>query len=338
MQQIPPCIPERVRSWIAARRPRRVVEAAGPRAQVMRDVGGKRDPLRSLELRLPEQRLSSDSADRQRHPWVETVLELPSDAVLRRQLALPRQVRDQLHSVLGYEIDRLTPFARSEVYFDARVLDDPPGAAKLRVELAVCRRDQARDWLDTLRQAGAPADRLAWAGAWPGANLLPAGERPQRRNWGLLINAALGLLAVLLVVLLLISPLWQRQQTHQALEDQLRELRARAAEVAQVREELEQARVGSVAVLQRKADAPRMTDLLRELTDLLPDGTWVQTLNYREGEVDIRGESTQATALIALLENGPGISNVTFRSPVMQIASSGTERFHIAFTYQRPDS
>jgi general secretion pathway protein L len=103
-----------------------------------------------------------------------------------------------------------------------------------------------------------------------------------------------------------------------------------------VRDELERARLGSVEVLNRKREQPQMTDLLREVTDLLPDDTWVQTLNYRDGEVDIRGESAQATALIGLLEQGPGISGATFRSPVMQVAQSGKERFHIAFTYSRP--
>ena len=85
-----------------------------------------------------------------------------------------------------------------------------------------------------------------------------------------------------------------------------------------MREALERARLGSVAVLERKRDYPQMTELMLELTELLPDGTWVQTLNYRDGAVDLRGESTQATALIGLLERGAGINNVTFRSPVMQ--------------------
>ncbi len=115
-------------------------------------------------------------------------------------------------------------------------------------------------------------------------------------------------------------------------------MRIAAEEVQQVRDDLERARLGSVEVLQRKREQPRMTDLLRELTDLLPDGTWVQTLNVRDGAVDLRGESTQATALIGLLEQGPGISQVTFRSPVMQVGGTGQERFHIAFTYSRPEA
>ncbi|MBK1705574.1 PilN domain-containing protein [Halochromatium glycolicum] len=336
LQQLSQCFPPRLRNWIAERRPRRVIEVDGTQARVMRDTGGHRQQLGDLALDIRAEQLPGQAAERQRPAWVETLLELPADAVLIRRLRLPAQVRDQLRTVLGYEIDRLTPFSRDDVYFDARILGEQGAGKQLDVELAICRRDQTRGWLEYLRRIEAPADRLTWSGTWAGANLLPPAERPRRRRLGLLINAALGGIALLLVLILLVSPLWQRQQIHQDLENRLRELRGRATEVTRVREELEQARVGSVAVLQRKAEAPRMTDLLRELTDLLPDGTWVQTLNYRDGEVDIRGESTQATALIALLENGPGISNVTFRSPVMQIASSGNERFHIAFDYQRP--
>jgi general secretion pathway protein L len=62
----------------------------------------------------------------------------------------------------------------------------------------------------------------------------------------------------------------------------------------------------------------------------------VQTLNFRDEEADIRGESDQATALIGMLERGPGIAAVRFRSPVMQVASTGQERFHISFQYTRP--
>jgi general secretion pathway protein L len=142
---------------------------------------------------------------------------------------------------------------------------------------------------------------------------------------------------IMLLAAVLASPIWQKQQEQEALQRQLRTVRIAAEEVASVREELERARLGSVEVLQRKRDQPRVTDLLRKLTDLLPDDTWVQTLNYRDGEVDIRGESGRATALIGLLEQGDGISEVSFRSPVMQVAGTETERFHIAFKYTRSE-
>jgi general secretion pathway protein L len=134
----------------------------------------------------------------------------------------------------------------------------------------------------------------------------------------------------------LLTPIWQKEAEQEQLQRTLTRLRVQAEEVTQVREQLERARHGSIVVLQQKRTQPRMTDLLRELTDLLPDHTWVQTMNVRDNDVDIRGESGQATALIGRLEKGPGISGVSFRSPVMQIAADGNERFHISFVYQRP--
>jgi hypothetical protein len=80
-----------------------------------------------------------------------------------------------------------------------------------------------------------------------------------------------------------------------------------------------------------------MIDLLRELTERIPDDTWVQSLEYQSGEVQLRGESGQATALIGLLEQAPGIDGVSFRSPVTQVARTGKERFNLAFTY-KPDN
>lgn len=63
----------------------------------------------------------------------------------------------------------------------------------------------------------------------------------------------------------------------------------------------------------------------------------MQNLDFREGEIQIRGESAQATALIDLLDQAPGITDVTFRSPVVQVAGSGKERFHISMKFKRQE-
>jgi general secretion pathway protein L len=266
----------------------------------------------------------------------ETWLELAADDVLLRTTALPAQVRDKLHQVLAYELDRLTPFPAAEVYYDARVLGPVARGTKLSVEVAVCRRDGVSDWLERLREGRSPAARLTWEGAWPEANLLPPADRPRPSIAGTLLTQLLAIVVLLLLATVLATPIWQRQQMQQTLDAELRRVRTAAVEVEAVREELERARLGSVEVLNRKLEQPRMTGLLKELTELLPDGTWVQTLNVRDGEVDIRGESDQATALIGRLESGPGISAVRFRSPVMQVANTGMERFHISFSYSQP--
>jgi len=135
----------------------------------------------------------------------------------------------------------------------------------------------------------------------------------------------------------LATPLWQMQQIRDERAGQIEELKKRAEKVKEVRAALELARQGSTAALKRKLDQPRMIDLLLELTDRLPDNTWVQNMDFRDGDIQIRGESEQATALINLLDQAPGITAVTFRSPVVQVGGSDRERFHISLKYKRPE-
>lgn len=324
------CLPRRPRLWLASRHPDLVILPHNERAEVFLDVMGERQLISAIDLQSQERALALGAARKQ--PWRRTLFELPADVMLTRRLQLPAQVRDHLRQVLTYELDRLTPFNSQQVFFDARVLTSH--GSKLDVELALCPREQATAWLEHLANSQLPVSTLTWAGAWPEANLLPPQARPRPKLAPLLLKWLLLLLVLSLIAAVLITPLWQRHHQQERLTQELRRVSAQAEQVSQVREALERARLGSVAVLERKREHPRMADLLLELTDLLPDDTWVQTLNYRDGEVDIRGESGQATALISLLERGPGISNVTFRSPVMQVAASGSERFHIAFKYQ----
>lgn len=334
--QVLGCLPRRPRLWLASRHPDLVIAIQGDEVTLFRDVIGERQLIGSISLQ-PVSALSAVLQSVNKAAWRQRVLELPDGMVLTRRLLLPARVRDNLRQILTYELDRLTPFSPSEVFFDARVLAVMSQGSKIDVELALCPRDRIAAWIENLQIAGFPLSKLTWSGAWSAANLLPPDARSSHWRLSSLVPWLQVLVILTLVGALLITPLWQGSVYQQRVTHALRTVSAEAQEVSSVREALETARRGSVAVLERKRGHPRMTDLLLELTQLLPDGTWVQTLNYRDGEVDIRGESTQATALIGLLERGAGISNVTFRSPVMQVASSGSDRFHVAFIYQAAD-
>lgn len=267
-----------------------------------------------------------------------TLIELPADRVISRTVSFPVQVRENLVQVVGYEIDRLTPFRPDQLCFDFRQHDEQSKGDKLSVEIAVCRKDQVQDWIERLRNAGAPADQITWDGAWPRANLLPSADRPKRSAKALIASRLLFILVLCLAAAALAGPVWQRTQILENLEQEVAELQTQAKEVYELRDAIELARQGSVAVLERKSEQPRMIELLRELTDRLPDNTWVQNLDFRDGDVQIRGESTQAAALIGLLEKAPGFADVAFRSPIVQVAATGKERFHVSFTYSRADT
>jgi general secretion pathway protein L len=332
-----PCLPAALRRRLANRDRRLVVAPAGDSASLVLAVGDEREPIGTLDLagRDPLPGAVGGGSKELRH---RTVLMLPAESVLTRRVSLPVLVRDNLAQAIRSELDRLSPFTPDQVVYDFAPRPVAKGDARLQVDLALCRRDRADGWLQRLREAGSPVDQVTWEGAWSRANLLPEPERPRRRQ-PLLdpVKLLLGLAAVLAVAAL-VTPPWQKARVLESLEGEVRKARAQAVQVDEARQELERARRGSTEVLRRKWEQPRMLELLRELTERIPEDTWVQSLEYQDGEVQVRGESGQATALIGLLEEAPGIDGVSFRSPVTQVARTGKERFNLAFTYKPADA
>ncbi len=334
------CLPSPLRRQLALRDRRLIIAVDDPgrsQARLYLVTGEMREDLGPLDLGARDA-LPGTVIEGGKDPHRRAVLELPAGAVLTRRTSLPAQVRDNLAQVLRVELDRLSPFKADQVVHDWRVVSGGKGEPRIGVELALTRRDRVDAWLKRLRDGGSPVDQVTWEGAWPRANLLPLAERPRRRQPLLDPTKLLLALSLILGGAALATPLWQQSRTLEGLEAAVRKARAQAVQVDQARQELEQARRGSTEVLRQKLEQPRMLDMLRELTDRIPDDTWVQSLEYQNGEVQLRGESGRATALIGLLEGAPGISGVSFRSPVTQVAQTGKERFNLAFSYQRAAS
>ena len=260
-------------------------------------------------------------------------IKLNKDAVLTRTAAFPTQVKQNLKQVVGYEIDRLTPFRADQVFYDFRIQRSGSPGSHLVVELSLCPQDRVQFWDGLLREAGLPLSGVDWEGAWEEANLLPAAQRPKPALARMWATRLLALFVMILAAAVLISPLAQKREVAIVLERQADDLRFQAGHVTGLRSKLDQARQSAELVLTEKQRYASLVELLRQLTERIPENTWIQNLDYDKGEVQLRGESTQATALIGLLEEMPGIDGVRFRSPVVQIAAKGKERFHISFRY-----
>ncbi len=326
------CLPKLLQGFLMRRHRLLIVEPEGASARLSLATGQERETIGELDSSggLP---VPGILAGLSKNGGYRTLLLLPHEAILTRTVSFPAQVRGNLPQVMRYELDRLSPFQAHEVVFDFLPRTGPKGGERLTVDLALCRRDRVEGWIKRLGEAGSPIDRISWDGAWPRANLLPPEERPRRRLQVFSVNKLLLLLALLLALAVLFTPLWQKGRIVELLENQIRQVRAQAVAVEDLRQELERARQGSTAVLQQKLDQPPILAMLRELTDRLPDDTWIQSFEYNNGQVNLRGESGQATALIALLERAPGIDGVSFRSPVTQVARTGKERFYLSFSF-----
>jgi general secretion pathway protein L len=73
---------------------------------------------------------------------------------------------------------------------------------------------------------------------------------------------------------------------------------------------------------------------LRELTDMLPPGAWLQGLTMDGQGVELVGQSDAASSLIPLLETSDRLERVEFTSPVTK--AQNKEQFRIRASWERP--
>lgn len=231
-------------------------------------------------------------------------LVLPAAAVLRRRLALPAAAGDRLREVLGFEIDRQTPFTAAEASYDARVLGRR-GDDRIDVELVVVPGTVLEA---ALREAGPLAPTLAGVDA-AGADGEPLGvnlatgarqrrrDDPwRRRNLALLLVAAIALVA----------GMWQMLANREAaadaferqVEEEVRQARGASLEQRQLLDLIE----GTAFLQSTRAARPTMVEVMDELARRLPDGTYLEKLSIEGERILLIGLSTEASALVGRLQ------------------------------------
>lgn len=327
------CLPTFIVRPLAAKRPVLVITPTGDMAEFSRQTFGERSKIGSFtlqDLQQFKQAAKTPSLAAYTGIWIE----VPEQRMLYRQIRLPAQVAKNLRQAVRFEIDRITPFSSAELFFDASINGTLAQGAKLDLLIAFCRRADVDPWLQAVTAAGGSVTKISSRHAWPGANLLPAEARPQPSRGRILATATLALLPLLLLSAVLLTPIWQMNTELTQLQHELRQSRIKLDEKEQLTERLEQARAATAEILEAKLNQPLVTNLIRQVTTLLPDTTYLLNLHYRGGRLEMRGESDNAAALIGLLENEPEFTSVTFRSPVTTAAGRENQRFHIELSVQ----
>jgi len=270
----------------------------------------------------------------------KVVIALGARQVLRKELALPAAVEENLAQALAYDLDRHTPFRPEQVYFDAVVIGRDPVRKMLRV-----------DWVAALKTAvdGARRQIEDW-GAVPIAvvpgppsaaatrlNLLPNASRPrplQWRRWQ--VWAPLAVVAAFAIAAVLV-PLVQKREYAIALNLQTAEAAQRAQAADGLRQQLEGMQNDYNYVLAKKYAYPSTVQVLDDITRILPDDTWLSQFDVKttgrgkeiQRDVYLRGESANAGKLISMLEDTKLVEQAAQRSPTSKVQGAPGEVFDL---------
>lgn len=262
----------------------------------------------------------------------KTALRLTAGQGLRKLFKLPMAAEENLQQVVSFEMDRMTPFKSEQVHFSTVIVSRLKASRQILVDLILTPRVKLDALLEELAAAGWRPDLVYLAGdAKPGAyNLLPAEYKPPQNRWPGLVNGSLGIMIFTLVTLLVVLPIWSARMEATRLQGEVKKTTKIAQEVEEMREDSEKLLHQARFLQDKKHAEPVLVDTLEELSRVIPDGTWLNGLQFMNRRIVIQGQSPSASNLIQGIESSAFFSNVSFVSPVTKDSSSGLERFQIA--------
>ena len=272
---------------------------------------------------------------------LNVAVRIPAEQTLQKTVRLPLAAEENLRQVLGFELERHTPFSRDEVYFDFSVSKRDAAAQQIEIDLTVAPREVVDEAIERAAGWGLEADVVDVASGKPGAgadvNLLAErqlGERPSSSN---ALNVTLAVAAVALSVTAVYIPLARYERDAAALQRMVAEARSQAETAVRLREEIDGLVGNRRFLIDRKRQTPAITAILDELTRLIPDDTWLFRLQLKADSVALAGYSPAASALLGALEASPILQKTRFGSPVTQDPRIGLDRFNLSAELVRED-
>jgi Tfp pilus assembly protein PilN len=167
----------------------------------------------------------------------------------------------------------------------------------------------------------------------PALNLLPAAARPWAPSRGQLVTA--GMVAVIagLGLSLGFVHVVRTERYLGRVNAEIRRLEPEAKAVDGLAEELGRKRRVLATLASAEESRVPALPVLRELTETLPLGAWLQALAMDRQGVELTGQADGASALIPLLEASSRLERAEFTSPVTK--AQGKEQFRIRAAWEK---
>lgn len=267
-------------------------------------------------------------------------LSLPAIKVLRRTLNLPDALEENLKQALTYDLDRHTPFRAEDLYFDVHITGHHREKNEISVEFTALPRKPVDKAMQTVRDLGGNVAALLAdppQDAESPFNLLPGEEKPvvSMRQYGAI--AVLSFLLLLLLAAAIALPIWQKRDYAKKLDRLVDNVRTQAQDVENLRNTLDRIVADYDFVLERKDAYPTNIEVLEQVTQIMPDDTWLNQMEIKtvmgshetQRNLAVRGESENASHLVARLEESALFTKAEPLSQIVRIQQTDSESFNI---------
>ncbi|MES2817369.1 MAG: PilN domain-containing protein [Pseudomonadota bacterium] len=303
---------------------------------VLREVA--RLDLDSLPLTLDAVLRADALGSKTNNPeLIQLELCVPAAQVLRKELNLPREVRNELREVIGYQVGRLTPFSADKLYYDARICSQDKQDPQMLVELAAVPKAYADPWIEHVeRLTGLRVSRLYVLDDPSMLNLFGrprvSGQWWRRLN----LNSVLLLCLVLALGTAILAPLYKQRALVIERKEQITNLQAEAAGLMATQEALEKNLAALNLMVESRAKRPQISMVLAEMSKVVPDSIYMGDLRILGDTLTMSGFGTDVVELIALINGSKWFADARFASPVSRNPSTGLDQFTVTARLTMP--
>lgn len=249
---------------------------------------------------------------------------------LEREAILPTAAEHDLKRVIGYDMDRLTPFQASEVFWTCAITKRDTERNRLHVRVAIVPRVRLQATLDALQGAGIVPDRIEADGAAGQQTAISLIEPRSRRGWfgPRATTVAIGTCGILAAVAIGL-PFVLQSITQASLDARIEAMKPQVVQAEALRKKLASSATMTDATASARAQAGAPLQFIAALTDVLPDDAFLTTISLRQRKLTISGRSAAAARLIGAMAANPMIHNPAFAAPVIRDETNGGEAFSI---------
>ncbi|WP_068171314.1 PilN domain-containing protein [Neokomagataea thailandica] len=260
------------------------------------------------------------------HSTPHTVLCLPPGSILKRRITLPEAARTDPTRATHYELDRLTPFQPDDIVWSLDTTPHPAPPGFIAFDLLIAPRKTFNPAQEQLSlYARAPTHLRAPSRHTSPPLTLPLSHAPS-------VKRPRHTIFLLLICLLLVSPFILQQVQLFRINSALSTLENGRNHAETLQHQIMLTQLGPLAVRkeEQRNGLPLIT--LQNLTDALPDDTYLTSLRLRGRQIFLEGQSKEAARLIVTLRQAGHFSDVAFSGPVLRSDNHQADLFALTAT------
>lgn len=253
-------------------------------------------------------------------------LRIERDQTLQKMIKLPEAASENLGEVVGFEVQRHTPFRTEHVYYGYELVNRDPAKRKLSVKLEVVPRVRLDPVISRLTalDVDVMAVRAEPEGvAIPVAD--PSSARAQIPRSGRWSTALIALLFIAVIV----TPFELMQSNLDTVRQDNSRLAREIARLSAIHSTDAVSDLHRQVVAERHAEYRPKIVILDALTAALGDHTFVTQLEIEDGRIKLFGESLEPGRALEDIERAPLFTSSALRSTTPSPSDAERQRFEI---------